>query len=284
MKESDSISIIVVFYNPSKIQIKCIERLSDIYFGVIVDNSPKPIINSDRFGKFDYIYNNANLGIAKAQNIGLQRVLSHKNVSFIVFLDQDSVVPDNYPRDIVNEYLRVYSQKRNLAALGPMLTDGISDIAYASKIHKIRYLAPDLIFKRNIISSGCCISRVVLEDVGMFEENLFIDLVDSEWCWRAGAKGYVCCISTKISIVHSIGKKRIRIGPINDIVSVPFRYFYQYRNYIWMLRRKYVPKKWKFFVGVKYMFRLIYVPLLTENGFESCKFMLKGIFYGLVSK
>ena len=124
-------------------------------------------------------------------------------------------------------------------------------------------------------------SRRVLEDVGLNEEQLFIDFVDSEWCWRAVAKGYRCCMTTNIVMTHHIGRRIITIGPIKDIISSPQRYFYQYRNYLWMLRRPYVPRQWKISVGVKSILRLFYFPFFIKDGWKSWKYMWKGIWKGL---
>jgi rhamnosyltransferase len=38
------------------------------------------------------------------------------------------------------------------------------------------------------LSSGFFYSREVIEKIGLKNEDLFIDLVDWEWCWRARSK------------------------------------------------------------------------------------------------
>lgn len=248
---TEEIALIIVFYNPSEEQLRRAERLSTTYHGAIIDNSPTPVTDNGSIGNMHYIFNNGNNGIAKAQNVGIRKVLERAKTRYIVFLDQDSQVSDSYPESIVNEYINARKELPNLATLGPVLTDGKNDDAYSSKVHKTRHILPRLILKANIISSGSCIERDTFDKVGLFEDRLFIDFVDSEWCWRAGSMGYVCCQTENVRMTHTIGWKRLRIGPINDVVSVPFRYFYQYRNYIWMLPRSYVPRKWKLCVGAK---------------------------------
>jgi rhamnosyltransferase len=61
------------------------------------------------------------------------------------------------------------------------------------------------------------------------------------------------------------------------ILSSPGRYFYQFRNYLWLVRRKYVPLQWKIAMGIKYAARFIYFPLCIPSGVACWKNMLKGI-------
>lgn len=274
------ISVVFVLYHPNKEDLRCVYAVSENYQGAIFDNSETRNIKENHINAMQYLWQGKNLGIAKAQNIAIQ---SLPNSKYVVFLDQDSRQPIHYPEQIVDEYRKTKEEFPNLAILGPVYTDGVSDDSYKSKIHKDVFLSPTIICRKNIISSGSCVGRDVFDDVGYNEEDLFIDLVDSEWCWRAVSKGYLCCMSTNVTITHTIGNKRISVGPFKDVVSSSGRYYYQYRNYLWMLFRGYVPLKWKICVGVKNILRLFYLPFFINNGCRSCVFMIKGTLAGILS-
>lgn len=96
-----------------------------------------------------------------------------------------------------------------------------------------------------------------------------------------GIKGFICGVTPVVSITHKVGQKELRIGRQVVIISRPFRYFYQYRNYLWLLRRKYVPLQWKVALGVKLSLRILYFPFCVRNGKEIEKNMFKGIWSGL---
>ena len=117
--------------------------------------------------------------------------------------------------------------------------------------------------------------------MGVFEDALFIDFVDDEWCWRAHTKGYVCGITPHISMAHTIGQKEMHIGKYVIGISAPFRYFYLYRNYLVLARRGYVPVQWKISYGVKFFARFFYFPFVVENGRECWKYMWRGIKEGI---
>jgi rhamnosyltransferase len=270
-------ALVIVLYNPSDEDKECLYELSVHYHGVVVDNSTKRNFDDNRIGMMTYVFDGKNKGIAKAQNVAL-RLLTHEE--YIVFLDQDTRIHLDYPEQIVSKYIQIQNQFTNLSILGPTLINKQTEEKYASKIHKDNYLSSSFIRKPNIISSGSCVSKKVLDDVGLNDERLFIDFVDSEWCWRANSKGYICGVTTDVEITHSIGRKIIKIWLFMDIVSSPARYFYQYRNYLWLLRRKYVPLQWKINVGIKDIIRLFYIPVCLKDGLTMLKYILKGIASG----
>lgn len=272
----EDIAVIIVVYHPNERQMGRVTQFASIYNGVVYDNTPGCVRADEKNGKMVYMSSGENIGIAAAQNRAVARLQGFR---YFVFLDQDTKVDYSYPSEIANEYLRCKYLVPHLAALGPDYTDGKSQNTYKSKIHKDKYLSPGLIIRKNIISSGSCVESDVFAEIGGYEERLFIDYVDSEWCWRAISKGYICCITERLTMVHQIGNRVIEIGPIKDILSSPFRYFYQYRNYIWMLGRGYVPMRWKVNVGCKCVLRLFYLPFYTR----SCGMIYINIFKGICS-
>lgn len=276
----DGTAVIIILYNPSEEDIGNAESVAKTYRGVIVDNSDLPFTKDSKIGRMHYVCNKANKGIAEAQNIGM-RIMLRECVSHLVFFDQDSRFGHDYPSLIANEFKSIKKDIPNLAMLGPTVKRKDSGEEYRSAIHKDRYASSDFILRRDVISSGSCISADAIRTVGMNDERLFIDYVDYDWCWRAASKGMVCGITPNVSIAHKVGQREIRIGRQVVIISKPFRYFYQYRNYLWLLRRKYVPLQWKIATGIKFSMRLIYFPLFVKGGCECWKNMVKGIIKGI---
>ena len=273
-------AVIIVLYNPSADDILNVRNIAKRYRGVIVDNSENPFTPYDKIEKMHYVCNRANKGIAEAQNTGISMMMQ-EDTDYFVFFDQDSRTEDDYPSRIVQAFVKTNAGTPNLAMLGPTVKRNDSGEEYKSAIHKDRYASSDFILRRDVISSGSFISADAIRTVGMNDERLFIDFVDYDWCWRAASKGMVCGITPNVSIAHKVGQREIRIGRQVVIISKPFRYFYQYRNYLWLLRRKYVPLQWKIATGIKFSMRLIYFPLFVKGGFECWKNMIKGIAKGL---
>lgn len=280
MIEKSQIAIIIVLYQPSSADLSSISLLGEMYQMVVVDNSSEESAFLKSNGAIQYIFNGGNLGIAEAQNIGLRIATKQKGITHIVFLDQDSRTTNDYPLAIAREFER-HANGRKLAFLGPSVRNVETGDLYRSIVHHDQQTDEDFIARRDVISSGGCTTLECLKDIGLNDCRLFIDYVDFEWCWRAQSKGYVCGITPRLTITHHVGQNTISLWGYLIIISSPKRYFYQFRNYLWLVRRKYVPLQWKIATGIKYAARMVYFPLCIRTGTQCWKYMMKGIYAGM---
>ena len=120
----------------------------------------------------------------------------------------------------------------------------------------------------------------VFRDVGMMEDRLFIDLVDHEWCWRCGSYGYSIYMTHEVELNHKVGEKTKHFLGLQFIVSAPQRYYFKYRNALWLIKRDYVPTKWKFKtvlrIVVEYLVFLI-TGIFNNESKKRSQFALTGI-------
>lgn len=276
--EDNMIGVVIVLYNPQPEDKANVAAMAQCNAGVIVDNSAIASMEASEgyIGKMMYVALCENKGIAEAQNIGV-RLLAKKNVRYIVFLDQDSRCPMGYCESIVADYKRIKTREPRLALLGPTVTNSATNEDYQSCIHREHFDDEGFSIRRDVISSGACVEKSVLDDVGLNDEGLFIDFVDFEWCWRAENKGYVCGVTRNVTLNHHVGQSELKIGAYRVIISSPLRYYYQYRNHLWLCRRRYVPLQWKIATGIKHIARLVYLPWLVDDGMRVWRNMLKGI-------
>lgn len=278
---STKIGIVIVVYHPDELILKNkLLRLAGHYDVVVVDNTPSPvrIVPAERLA---YIPLNKNAGIAKAQNDGI-KYLQAKNCTHIVFFDQDSDWTSQYVDSIVAEYIRISEFRRDLFLLGPRVVNASDGEEYHSVVHKEKESDRGFVYKREIISSGSCLCVSALEKVGLQDEDLFIDFVDFEYCWRAESYGFICGITNGVMLRHKVGQKDIKF-PFGYcvIISSPFRYYYQYRNHLWLCKRHYVPLQWKVNIGIKHFLRILYFPLVVKGWVQIEKNIFKGIIHGI---
>lgn len=262
MIEASQIAIVIILFHPTDDDRRSVAHISELYHTVVIDNSED------------------NKGIALAQNIGIQRLMEHQEITHVVFLDQDSRLSDDYPLSIAREFERI-AQTQRLAFLGPIVKNECTGEEYKSVIHHDQITSEGLIPRREVISSGGCTTTDCIRNIGLNDGRLFIDYVDFEWCWRANSKGYICGITPKLSISHKVGRRSVSLSGYLIILSAPYRYFYQFRNYLWLAGRKYVPLQWKIAMGIKNLARFFYFPLFIKQGGECWKYMVKGIIAGL---
>jgi rhamnosyltransferase len=276
---------IVVLYNPDvKSLLINLTNLGKQVDGiVIIDNSSisiEPTILESLNIK-SYISNNNLGGIAGAQNKGILEAIKN-NCDFVLLMDQDS-----FPQiDMVSELIFSYEQLMELgikiAAVGPKVVNSFTKIPYESRIRKKeKYIVVDRLSLVNaLISSGTLIKVEVFETIGFFNEKLFIDGVDHEWCWRALSKGYNCILSHDAILEHNLGEGDRKLLGISISISSPFRIYYQYRNYIYLCRFNYVPLYWKFANFIKYLVKFFYYPAIISPRYLGR--ILKGIKDGLL--
>ena len=276
--QNEKVAVIIVLYNPDTNDIDNVRRIAQYNVGFVVDNSLIPFMDGETIGNMSYICNKANIGIAKAQNIALREILKG-DYEYVVFLDQDTRVAVDYPSQIAMEFSRIDNDR--LAVLGPQVVNAVTGGQYASAIHKYEISENGFSLRKHIISSGSCMSINALKDVGLMWGELFIDYVDFEWCWRAASKGYQCGVTSHLQISHHVGQRELSIGKYKVIISAQQRYFYQYRNFIWLIQKKYVPLQWKCATCVKFLLRLVYFPILVNGGLKYWNNMIKGLKAGI---
>lgn len=276
-KYLQGVCVLVILYKPTQRQLNCLNSLSTVNIPIIaVDNSS--YVSQVNEGII-YIPLYENKGIAAAQNIGIHEA-KRRQYQYIIFFDQDSEIENSYINQITREYVRIKKMEYNVATVGPLIIDRSSRLPvknYTSNSGEYEEVI-------NIVSSGSIIETKTFDYVGLFEERLFIDLVDSEWCWRAKSKGLNTYMSKNVHLYHSIGKKYKKIGPLFCNPSSAFRYYYQYRNTIWMLYRDYVPFRWKYRTVLRKIVDMFIYPFMSDDALFALKQMLKGIYHGFTQR
>lgn len=252
----------------------------------IVDNTPdadfqlKELLS--RYNSLIYKLFCRNLGIAEAQNRGVE-ILRKEDVDFVLFLDQDSIPPDNMVKQLLESYLLLSDNGILVGGVGPRPFNREDGVLYQGVVNKSksnRAFTPVL----DIISSASLIPMSVFLQIGGMESSLFIDFVDQEFCWRASQKGYKFYICESILLNHKVGDgdrsflfRKIRTTP-------PFRIYFIFRNYLILFRRNYVPLYWKYSVGIKCLVKIFYFPLFVSPRIEYVKSIWRGLKDGIKNK
>lgn len=279
---------IVVLYNDNTQEAennitKLSKQVDRIY---LIDNSANSY--EERFCKWEnviYLPQHKNLGIATAQNIGLKYALAEKP-GLIAFADPDSSIPDNAIKALTNKYLLLKEWDNEIGGIGSSAFDLLTGRPISTYPNLIRRVSH---FKVNqltyLMNSISLIPAKLFEEVGLMCESLFIDDVDCEWCWRATSKkGVHFYQDREVVIYHKLGKSSRKIGKRSISIGSSNRLFYQYRNYLWLFKKKYVPKKWLLYNGGKYIIKLFYYPLFVTPRFKNLINILLGINKGIKTK
>ncbi len=263
---------------------------------VLVDNgsTDASTVSMERPG-VDVLLLGENLGLAAAQNRGIQRATEF-GCSHVLLLDQDSILaPDMVARLLAAE-ARYTLQGVRVGVVGPRFVD--SDTGAETWFHgrgplRYRYLKgteSDPVVRADLlIASGMLIRCGVLDAVGGMDETLFIDLVDTEWCLRAASAGYVILGASDAMMYHSIGsgsvkspggKGRRGTFPIHP----PLRYYYMFRNSLILTLKAGIPGWWKLNNAMELLFLLVCVSFMPAARLTVLMMMARGVADGLLAR
>ena len=285
------IGALIVLYEPDLSGFKSTldSLLSQVDGICIVDNS----IESHLLwfeGKDNVIYLPLlkNIGIAAAQNIGIEK-LRDAGYEYILFADQDSIAFPDLVEKLYTAYQLLIKNGYKISIVGCKAIDTDKGFVYNSnnvkKYHQFDICGREFVHVDYVRNSISLTKIDTINLVGGMDEQLFIDGVDCEWCWRAKYKFGLMTISVNDAyIYHSLGHDGHKV--LNKFVTIPssFRLFYQYRNYFWLLRRNYVPLRWKVRNGVKYIINVPYMSLICAPRLKNLVSISKGVFCGMFTK
>lgn len=279
------VSVIIITYNPvlDIVQRNVDNILKSPYVKevVIVDNSKvNTLVELEYDECVTIIPLGENKGIATAQNIGLQHIKKSDAVFSILF-DQDSDIETDLIEKLVRGFNELSQLGYNVAAVGPRPFDLFENKDMRPLIQKEQKVYGKWSLTKQIIASGKLIKISVLDEVGMMEDELFIDGVDHEWCWRAGSKGFNIAIIDDAIMRHRLGDSRGTFLGITYKIGSPIRLYYQFRNILILCRRSYVPMYWKIRCLISMLSRFIIFSIKCDDAKLRRHYMIKGFLSGI---
>lgn len=179
--------------------------------------------------KVTVILNGKNLGIAAALNIGARYAIE-RNYPWLATFDQDSRVPADYIRNILAGRNAI-EVNEGPVILAPVYFDEATNQTWSGE--KGNGLAGGCRETDAVITSGSVMSTGLFGEVGFFDEGLFIDYVDFDFCLRCRQKGYKIIQLPHVVLNHNLGRKTTHGALGRNIVTSnhgPVRRYYITRN------------------------------------------------------
>ena len=291
MLKIKQIYTVLVAYNATEQELNLLvnELLRQTSFVVICNNSKIDLIY--HHPKIKVLNFGDNLGIARAQTLGMTWAYED-GADFVLQMDQDSLPDPDMVKLLLESYLALGIANYNIGLIGPRAYDRYSKKLQSNKSNLAFFQKGKIVvdfegidFVDSMISSGSLIPKIAFQKNGGMLDELFIDHVDLEYCWRLKANGFLIARNNKAKLAHRSGEGRLRFLIIFDVaVSAPIRHYYWFRNFLYLFNRNYVPTYWKLINAHKIIFRILFYPFFLNNGFERLKFMLLGLKDGFIKK
>lgn len=269
---------IVVLYEPEEKEIANIfdyfEYVDKVY---IFDNSRKSWekivkdILSKVYGhvdeKVEYIHFNKNVGLCKALNKGMNLAAS-EGFEWALIMDEDS----SFNTNIVDFY-KSYIEKNNCDGIGVLAPIHLYDRSLERMFKGVRDVSWSM-------TSGCFYNVNVFLKFHGFKEELFVDGLDIDYCYKIRRGGYRIVELADARINHKPGETQsfqfagmeIKYG-----LASPWRYYMQARAIVWLIMNYHSLKDL-----ARYGIKWGKVLFLFENKKDYIKQMIRGTKEGII--
>lgn len=215
---SPSVWIVTLNWNRVEETLACLETLMRLTYPnanlLVVDNGStdgSPATIAARYPTVRQIVNPDNLGFARGFNIGLKHALD-AGADFVLVLNNDTLAAP----DLV-EPLLAAAQPAQVGIIAPVIFyasaptqiwsagAGRSRWTFDLTGHHGRHTPLVTSVEREFVS-GCAmlIKRVVLEQVGFFDERFFMYYEDSDYCLRVRQAGFSLWVVPAARLWHKV--------------------------------------------------------------------------------
>ena len=276
------IGAVIVLYNPEIGRLrKNILSIADQVLEIrLEDNGSdniddiKCLIENIKDTRISIDFIRQNRGIAYALNRGMEFFLK-RNFEWVITLDQDSIVPS----DMIEKYFK-YMPERNVGLVCPRISyDGDKDLN--------NKISSDVEYVQRCITSANMVKISAWEKIGGYDEKMFIDYVDFDFCQSLLEYGYTLVRVNAVILDHQLGhleyaRKFVWFGK----ATVQIYNHSSWRTYFYVRNTIYYIKKHKKSISVyKECKTLIYwigKKLIYEKNRWSClKMVMRGVLDGL---
>ena len=233
-KNSVHVVAIIILYNPDVVAVKTAIKtyIDHVKYLYIIDNTvdTKSNINQliDRRSdkkKVKLLHSGGNIGISKGINLGLHQA-AKDNIQWLMTMDQDSSFPSGHLQKYFHAFNTALQQQ----------SFGLFSLQHNVKFYK-KNNCQDYYQDEIVMTSGSLVNVQQALTLQGFDEKLFIDEVDHEFCYRLIASGGRVLKTNCAYLKHSLGT--LGTGLLGNSIRTypPERLYYMVRNHFYVKAR-----------------------------------------------
>jgi rhamnosyltransferase len=266
---------VVVTYNPRPSFVENVAALStEVDHIVVVDNGSSSetevyLVGLEARLGCKVIRNHQNLGIAAALNIGVKYAMG-AGFDWVATFDQDSRVSDGFISLMLETY-RQAPHPEKVAVVAPSYVDRESGARW-----KVAPASDGSLL--SAWSSGSLMPVGAIQSVGAFDESLFIDRVDTDFCLRARRRGMLILQSPAV-LFHSLGRITYHrlFGRNFEVTNHSAgRRYYITRNRLRLLARYWMDRPWARRECWEILTENIAVLLVEDHKWQKFRAIIRG--------
>lgn len=269
----------VVLYHPDdKVLTNISTYANRVDLLIAIDNSETPDILFQKdlhrfFPQVIYLFLYKNAGIAAALNIACKIALQHK-CNWLLTMDQDSSFRDDHLCQMIKQIPKVLSRFQKVGIISPYHILHAGDEVKVTEQYVVRNI---------VMTSGNLLNLSAYAVTGPFEEKLFMDMVDYEYCLRLRKNKYLIIQDNHVHLKHSLGDFKIKkifsknIGVSNHN---SLRRYYMTRNSLYVAFKHFKQDKVFLFNALKNLFiDPLIIVFFEKDKLAKLKSMYKGVLH-----
>lgn len=216
------VSIVILTHNDSDITIRCIESIyknTDIkHFEVIVVENGSKKAEVEKLLHYEkpgvrYIFNHDNLMVAAGRNVGAEKAKGE----FILFLDNDMVVPENWLPELLEQI-----DETDAIAISPKIIDFRNNQEIVRFIGTkivdgcISEMKTDDFYDCDFLPGGAMLVRRSVFNEMPFDEKFIFGVEDYDWCMKAKGEGFRLTNHPDVVFIHAKKTRERTVTPYDD--------------------------------------------------------------------
>jgi rhamnosyltransferase len=230
-----------------------------------------------------------NLGLATPLNFACE--YGAKNgYRFLVSFDQDSTPPADMIPLLERELLTYQAKNPRAIAIGPRLVDvrdgkeTISPFVRFGKVGVTKWIGEGTEPVSQLITSGCLLDLRMWDAENRFNDALFIDFVDNNWCWRMTRKQYLILGTSRTRMPHELSEEIKESSYISLNKYGQIRRYFQMRNSAYHLVHESLSLAQRLYVLRAMVVAFLSSMISDEQPLQSVWQCLRGLAHGLVGR
>lgn len=267
--------------------------LTEVQLVVLLDNGgasgflASGGVNRERIRYVDMA---GNKGLGAALNKGME-IARADGLRYVITFDQDSAPLPG----MVGRLLEALKDKQlsgvPCAAVGPRFYDLREGTERCFPVYReidgrIRSLSPEHVGEISevdvLITSGMLIDSDVWYHGLSYDEKLFVDYTDTDWCFRVRDAGWRLYVLSDLKMPHALSDAApVRLCGVHLLKYSPVRRYYYFRNTVYFLRKSYVSPAWRLRLFIGLIARATLNPIIDHKGWLGVAMSAKGVWHAL---
>jgi rhamnosyltransferase len=268
----ERLAAVVTAYKPGADLFDRFAQIIDVcHCFVVVDNTPGGHAFGPVPARVQIVQDGENKGLGRALNLGLDAA-RRAGANTAILFDQDSTPDTGFLQHMLNAHAGLIRAQGARAAIGPLFLDDAVGLPPAAGP------ASGSLKPLTCLPTSGLLFRLDAPGADQrFSEDLFLDFVDFDWCWRLRMHGWRFFRATDIGMPHRLGLAQRRLLGLTYHVPAPYRHYFQFRDTLRLVARSHVPLYSKLRLTALLPLKALAYPFMLDRGPERARWMARGV-------